>query len=122
MSFADPQSVTVNAVAQSLPRTGSGNNSGTFRSSDGSYVLEVSHQNSGKARTRRMIKLTSSKITTDPLTSGSNIAVSATVYLVADVPTAGYTVAEQKYLVDALVDYLDAASGAKVTQFLGGEN
>jgi len=32
MSFADPQSVTVNAVAISLPRTSSGVNSGVFTS------------------------------------------------------------------------------------------
>jgi hypothetical protein len=43
-------------------------------------------------------------------------------YVVADTPVTGYTVAEQKQVVDALVAYLTASSGAKVTQLLGGEN
>jgi hypothetical protein len=44
------------------------------------------------------------------------------VYVVVDVPPQGYTITEQKYVVDALVAYLTASSGAKVTQLLGGEN
>jgi len=43
------------------------------------------------------------------------------VYMVVDVPVNGYTVAEEKYLVDALVAYLTAGTGSKVTQLLGGE-
>jgi hypothetical protein len=43
-------------------------------------------------------------------------------YLVVDVPSTGYSVAEQKQIVDALTAYLTASSGAKVTQLLGGEN
>jgi hypothetical protein len=43
-------------------------------------------------------------------------------YVVVDTPVNGFTVTEQKYLVDALSAYLAASSGAKVTQLLGGEN
>jgi hypothetical protein len=43
-------------------------------------------------------------------------------YLVIDVPKVGYTIAEQKQIVDALTAYLTASTGAKVTQLLGGEN
>jgi len=43
-------------------------------------------------------------------------------YLVVDTPVNGYTVAEAKAVVDALVAYLTASSGAKVAQLLGGEN
>jgi len=42
--------------------------------------------------------------------------------LVVDVPVNGYTVTEAKAVVDALVAYLSASTGAKVTQLLGGEN
>lgn len=120
MSFADPQSVTINAVAQSMPRVGAGANAGTFRGNDGLHQLDVSHQY-GKTRTRHMIKLTESKITTDPYNNAQNIAVGMTAYLVVDVPITGFSVAEQKLVVDGLVDYLDASSGGKVTQLLGGE-
>jgi hypothetical protein len=44
------------------------------------------------------------------------------VYLVVDTPKTGYTVAEQKQIVDALTAYLTASSGARATQLLGGEN
>jgi hypothetical protein len=43
-------------------------------------------------------------------------------YLVVDVPPLGFSIAEQKQIVDALTGYLTASSGARVTQLLGGEN
>jgi len=44
------------------------------------------------------------------------------VTLVADVPVNGYSVTEEKAVVDALVAYLTASTGARVTQLLGGES
>jgi len=44
------------------------------------------------------------------------------VTLVADVPVNGYTVTEEKAIVDALVAYLTAGTGAQVTKLLGGES
>lgn len=120
MSYADPQSVTINAIANSLPRTSSGINQGGFKSADGLIELTVSHQY-GK-RTRRAIRLNQSKISADALIPSQNVRSSMGVTLVVDVPVNGFTVAEEKYLVDALTAYLTASSGAKVTQLLGGEN
>lgn len=120
MAYADPQSVTVNAVAQTLARTGSGSGVGQFKTADGVYTLDVSH--SYGRRTRRTIGLTSSKISADPLIPSQNVRNSMRAYLVVDHPVNGYTVAEQKYVVDALVAYLTASTGARVTQLLGGEN
>lgn len=120
MSFADPQSVTINAVANSLPRTSSGANSGVFTKDDGNVKLTVSHQY-GK-RTRRSIRLDHRKVAPDPLISAQNVSRSFSIYMVTDAPLDGYTVAEQKQIVDALTGYLTASSGARVTQLLGGEN
>lgn len=120
MAFADPQSITVNAVAQSMPRTGSAINQGTFTKDDGNAVLAISHTY-GK-RTRRAMKFTMSKIAADPLISANNIKYSMSATLVVDTPLTGYTVTEAKQIVDGLVAYLTASSGAKVTQFLGGES
>lgn len=120
MAFADPQSVTINAVANSLPRISSGVNSGAFQKDDGTVKLSVSHVYA--KRTRRNIRLDHSKISTDPLNTAQNVKYSMSAYLVVDTPPTGYTVAEAKYVVDALVAYLTASSGAKVTQLLGGEN
>lgn len=120
MSFADPQSVTIGGVAVSLPRTASGSNSGGFTSADNQTALTVS-SSFGK-RTRRIVRLSQSKISADPLIANSNVKTSMSTYLVVDTPVNGYTVAEAKAVVDALVAYLTASTGARVTQLLGGEN
>jgi hypothetical protein len=43
-------------------------------------------------------------------------------YIVADVPNTGYTVAEQKAVIDGFLANLQAISGANLTKLLGGEN
>lgn len=120
MAFSDPQSVTINSVAVTLPRTSSGINSGVFSKDDGTVKLLVSHA-FGK-RTRRTVRIDHRKIITDPLVTATNIEKSLSVYLVVDAPNTGYSVAEAKQIVDALTAYLTATSGARTTQLLGGEN
>jgi hypothetical protein len=120
VAFADPQSVTINAVANSLPRVASGVNTGSFQKDDTTVALSVSHQYG--TRTRRQLRLDHKKIAPDVLLSGVNTQVSMSAYLVVDVPKVGYTIAEQKQIIDALTAYLTASSGARVTQLLGGEN
>jgi hypothetical protein len=119
MALADPQSVTISGTAISLPRTSSGVASGAFTSGDQNTKLTVSHTN-GK-RNRHLVRLDSSKIAADPLLAGINVMASASAYLVVDVPKTGFTQAEQKAIVDALVAYLAAGSGAVVSKVLGGE-
>ncbi|DAD52063.1 TPA_asm: coat protein [ssRNA phage Zoerhiza.1_14] len=120
MALSDPQSITVNGVASSLPRTGSGPAEGSFTSSDGSLQLTARHQYG--RRTRRTIRLTQKKIVPDPLVPATNMPASVSAYLVIDHPPTGFSVAELKYVSDALVAYLAAASGGKVSQLLGGES
>jgi len=118
--FSDPQSVTINAVAQSLPRTSMGANSGVFTKDDGLVKMSVSHSY-GK-RTRRLIRLDHAKIAADPLLAGVNVMASCAVHLVIDTPQTGYTAVEVKQIVDALTGYLTASSGANVTKIVGGES
>jgi len=118
--FTDPQSVTINSVATSLPKVSSGTNASEYKTADGLAKLAISSQY-GK-RVRRMVRLDSSKIAADPLSAGQSLPVSMSAYLVVDVPLVGYTNAEQKYIVDALSGWLTASSGANVTKVLGGEN
>jgi hypothetical protein len=120
MAFADPQTVTYNAVAQTLPRTGSGIDAGTFKKDDGNFALSISHKYGSRAR--RTIRLDHRKIAADPLLGSVNIQYSGSIYVVTDFPLTGYTVAEQKLVVDAFTAYLTSSSGARVTQLLGGEN
>lgn len=114
--FTDPQSVTVNAVAQSLPTIKREEFSSTYRKDDASYTLVVSHAE-GK-RNRRVVRLENRKIAADPLTS-DNVEYSMSTYLVIDAPPVGYTNAELKDIVLGLTAWLSSANVLKV---LGGES
>jgi hypothetical protein len=118
--LADPQSVTINSVATSLPAIGRGVDTSSYQKDDGTTKLTISH-NYAK-RTRRTVRLDFSKIAADPLISAQNIKYSMSAYLVIDTPVTGFTNTEAKYIVDALTAYLTASSGAKVTAVLGGES
>lgn len=120
MAFADPQSVMINAIAISLPRIAAGVGSGAFQSADGATKLSVS--NSYGKRTRRMLRLDVQKNAADPLNPTANLPYNMGCYLVVDVPLFGYSVTEQKQVVDGLTGYMTASSGARITQLLGGEN
>lgn len=120
MAFPDPQTVTINAVAVPLPRTASGVNTGAFTASDGLTKLTVAH--AYNKRTRRTVRVDSNKIAPDPLISSTNIRYGMSAYLVVDVPITGYTVAEQKFIIDGLTKWLTDTSGSNLTKLLGGEN
>jgi hypothetical protein len=118
--LADPQSVTINAVAQTLPTVSRGVNSSVYQKEDASVKLTISHAY-GK-RTRRTVRLDYSKIVADPLVPAQNQKVSMSTYLVIDHPLTGLTNAEIKQVVDGLTGYLTATSGSKVTSVVGGES
>lgn len=120
MAFADPQSVTINAIAKTLARTGSGLNTGSFAKDDGEVKLTISH--AYNKRNRRTLRIDHTKTVADPLIPSQNTPFSMSCYIVVDVPPVGYSVAEAKQVVDGLTAYLTASSGARVTQLLGGEN
>jgi hypothetical protein len=117
--FSDPQSVTINAVANSLPRISAGANAGVFRKDDATVKLTISHAEA--KRYRRMVRLDHNKLASDPYVTGDNVPVSMAAYMVIDVPLLGYTVAEQKQVVDGLTLFVTTGSGAAVTKILGGE-
>jgi hypothetical protein len=120
MAYTDPQTVTINAVAQTLPRTSSGVSSGTFTKDDGSVRLNISHS-SGK-RMQDVLRIDFQKIAPDPLVSAQNVMRSMSVTLRVDRPLTGFTITEAKQIVDALTAYATASSGARITQLLGGES
>lgn len=119
MAFADPQEITVDAVPHSLVRVGFGENTGSFRTNDGLISASVAHQYG--RRTRRTLRLEHSKIAPDPLISAQNVKHSMSTYIVSDTPVTGYTVSEAKAVIEGLLSFLSATSGARVTQLLGGE-
>lgn len=118
--MADPQSVTINAVAQSLAAVSRGDNTSTYRKDDGTVELIVSHTNA--RRTRRSVRLNFNKISADPLVPAQNQKVSLSAYLVIDHPPTGFTNAELKQVTDGLTKWLTDSTGANTTKVIAGES
>lgn len=116
--YSDPQSVTVNAVAQSLARVGTNEPSrvGTFVSADGTFQFDV-RQNKTSNRFRREARLTQKKIAADPI-SAVNKEVSTSVMLVVDEPRWGFSDAEIGYLTAAIIAWFTNGNRDKL---LAGE-
>lgn len=117
--FADPQTITIDTVAQTLNRTTPTNNGAKYGTSDRTHRLEINHQDG--RRLRHQIKLSKDSLTANPLIAGQNVSQSMSVYVVVDLPV-GYDTAAAKKVVDGFVAYLAASSGSAVTKLLGGES
>lgn len=116
--YADPQSLTVNAVAKTLPRVGSSspNKTGQFQTADGEFDFKVS-QNSTTNRYRREVRFTQKKVAIDPI-SAVNKEVSASVIIAIDEPKWGFSDTELAYVTSAVIAWFTAGNRDKL---LGGE-
>lgn len=117
MAFADPQSVTVNAVAKSLPRTGSSLNEGSFVASDREYSLTIKH--SYGSRMRHLAQLKRDAIVSNPLVPDQNYAVTSHAHIVIDAPRNGLSATEIGYIANAIVAW---ATPANIAKLVSGEN
>jgi hypothetical protein len=120
MSFTDPLSVTISAVTTPLPRISVGDDASEYASSDGLIRVTASH-NYGK-RTRRMLRIDTSKLAPDPFRPAENVKVSMSNYIVFDLPPAGYTAVEAAAVYTGFKTLFTATSDAMVTKLLGGES
>lgn len=118
MAFADPQSITIASVAQSLPRTLPVVGGNTYTKDDGSVKLTISGRFLPE-RTRVNVRVDVNKIAADPLMSANNRIYQASVFLVLDKPVVGYTNAEIKDVALALAGWCTSANLLKA---LGGES
>lgn len=107
--FADPAVITYNAVAKSLPRTGSAVDKSTYALNDSGvlYNLENGHS-SKKARTRVYSKLQRQAAVTDPLIPAQNLQVGGTCTISIDFATQ-MTAADAVLLAKAIRDYFTDA-------------
>lgn len=118
--FADPQSVTYNAVAQSLPRTEQSGQSASYTKDDETFQLQVSHQTTKNGRLRHLVRLDQNKVAADPFVAGISREAGASVQFVIDEPDGGqYTNAELLLLCKAAIGWM---SDANVTKVLAGES
>lgn len=114
--LADPQSVTINAVATSLPRVSQGASQNLYTSVDGNTSM-TTRQNKTATRFRREVRLSQQKVAADPI-SAVNKQIGVSVYLVIDEPLYGFTDTEIGYLIDALKAWSTSTNYNKV---LAGE-
>lgn len=114
--FADPTSITINAAAESFATISRNDSKSTYRTADGEFLLTISRTGNG-TRNRHLVRIDREKIAANPVDS-SNAEVSASVYVVMDVPEWGFTAAEVSDIVDGLASFLTEAN---VTKVIAGE-
>jgi hypothetical protein len=120
MSFADPLSITIGGVTSPLPRVSVGDDASEYLSGDGLLKLSASHDY-GK-RTRRLLRIDASKLTSDPFKPAENVKVSMAFYVVFDLPPAGYTAADALAVYQGHKTLFSATSDAMIVKLLGGES
>jgi hypothetical protein len=120
MSFTDPLSIVISGTTTALPRVGTGENGSDYRSGDGLIHLSANHDY-GK-RTRRVLRLDTSKIAPDPFKPVENVTLSMSNYMVWDLPKAGYTAAEALAMYVGFKTLFTATSDLMITKLLGGES
>lgn len=104
MALADPQvlpgtpTIDLNRISAAL---------GVFASEDSVKELSISHSNGN--RRRAVVKLTTRKISQDPLLPAQNREYQQSVHIVVDAPKSGFTNAEVVAAAEQFVDYLNTA-------------
>jgi len=120
MAFADPQSVDPGSGAVSLPRTSTGPGTGEFTSADGTLVYSIRH-NRGK-RISSSVRVSLSKLVSDPLRPADYKPVNASVTITVNKPLQGFSAAELLSFVNGIVANLAAGTDANKKKLLGLEN
>lgn len=115
--LSDPQTLTINGVANTCAKISTSETKSVYQTADESVKMTVSHQES-KDRTRRMIRVDQRVVAADPLTAVNEYANLA-VYVVVDQPEFGFSIAQIDYVVQALKTWLATAT---VTKVLGAEH
>jgi hypothetical protein len=121
VALSDPQSITIDGTAISLPRVYTGTKQGSFVSADGKTRLIVD-PTSTKTRNRKAIRLYQDKVTADPLVSTTNVRVGDMISLIIDRPLEGYSDAEIEKQVVGLLNALTASTNALLKKIIAGEN
>jgi hypothetical protein len=111
--FTDPQSVTVNAVAQSMPRVETNGKKSVYSKSDETFKLTLSHTPS-KDRIRSMARLDQRAIVTNPLDSTQSDYDTLSFYVVIDRPLYGFTMTQTEQLITGFKAWLDTTAVDKL--------
>jgi hypothetical protein len=114
--ITDPQVITVNAVAQSMPRILSEGSHSTYQKSDLTYGLDVRHRAVSRDKKKRVVSLVTfsqRKIVADPLTSVNDYeSISWSVQL--DRPEVGFSSTECDQMWAGLKAWYDTTMVGKI--------
>jgi hypothetical protein len=120
MSFTEPLSVTISGTTTPLPRTSVGTNQSEYTSANGLIVVKASHTY-GK-RTRRMLRIDTSKLSPDVLQPTINAKKSMSLYMVFDTPDEGFDNVEELAVYQGFKTLITATSDDMIKKLLGGES
>ena len=123
MALTDPQKFKeVAGTEVTAPRVSAGDFKSIYETSDGLNKLTLSTTTSNSSRKRHLLRIDVEKIAANPFEEARKEPISASVYLVVDRPSTGYSVAEMKKLVEGLVGLASASTYSVVEKLLGGES
>jgi hypothetical protein len=116
MALADPQSITVNAVPQSMPRVLNEGSHSQYQKSDLTFTLDIRHtsfKKDKKGRVKSLIVFTQRAIVPDPLTAVNDYET-LTWSVQLDRPEAGFTATQCDQMVAGLKTWLDSTMVPKI--------
>lgn len=122
MAFSDPVSLSIDKATYSLPRITTGSVDGKFVSDDGNVILRIVPSMNKAGRKISAVRMTVSKVTTDPLVSTTNQRVSQTVTVAYNNPAYGFTATDTINALKGIVAMLEAGSDTNFKKFLNQES
>lgn len=116
--FADPiPGFTYNSVGLTLPRISSTGTKSTYRTSDGVFVVTVSHQTGNNGLIRSM-----SRIDRNIDVNADNVLERESCYVVLERPASGFTETDAVNLLTCLFGALTASTNAGLKKLNGMES
>lgn len=111
--FTDPQSITVNAVPQSMPRIQIDGKRCVYQKNDSTFTLTISHQVIAGDRVRSMARVDQKAIIPDPLTNENDYEI-LSFYVVIDRPLVGFSQTQTDQLITGFKSWLDSTAIGKL--------
>lgn len=120
--LADPQSITVNAIAKSMPRISNNNGFTSFyQNADQTFSLGIRHREVTRDKKKRIVSLasfTQRKVVADPLTAVNDFETLTESFQI-DRPLVGFTATETDQQAQGFFDW---ANTAMITKLFGQES
>lgn len=116
MALTDPQSITVNAVAKSMPRLSNDGMHTIYQMDDQTFTLDIQHFSTAankKSRVRSLVKFIQRAIVADPLTAVNDYDF-VTVSLQIERPEFGFTATQIDQMVAGFKTWLDTTMVGKL--------